>query len=316
MTDPQPGPAPEQPRPVPGRARRRAVRAYAARSSVPYSVAARQLDAVVAAGGRTLASHGRTVYPTGTDTHRLALVEDRDRRSGPARVQDARLAATLPAGRARHLSERFPPTRGEPGTGVGPLYAGAGRVDTLSLLYTVLAQEAPGLLPSAGDLAWAAEMGEETAIDMLCGDLDRAARLLLDGDRMGLHRRVREALAATQAHRTWQVRADATRLAGAYRLAMNPSDGPDGLPVIDGLALDGAQHILDAVLIVGDDGHAPGTRVRMLAQGRPGRTATIVGVRWAGGGPPVGYRVQPDGARRTVALDPQELVVLDTGRPR
>jgi hypothetical protein len=198
------------------RARRRAIREFARQADLPYAEAARQLAAAGLAPGETLASHGRTVYPTGADTHRRALIDAYARRPAAERVRDARRAADLPAGRAAHLADRFPPTRGDDGTGVGPLYHGAGRQGTLTLLYTVVGHEAPGLLPSPGDL-------------------------------------------------------------------------------------------LDAVLMVSDDGHAPGTRVRMLT--RSGDLATVVGVVWGSGGPPLRYRVRPDGGSPVLA-DPADLVVL------
>lgn len=278
------------------RARRRAIREFARQADLPYTEAARQLDAAGLAPGESLASHGRTVYPTGCDTHRRWLIDAYERRPATDRVRDTRRAADLPAGRAAHLADRFPPTRGDDGTGVGLLYHGEGRQDTLTLLYTVVGHEAPGLLPSAGDLAWEAEMGEETAIDTACAELDRAARLLLDDEGRDLWPRVDAALAGGATHPDWRVRDAAGRLAGWF-------DTMTDLP------LDGVRHILDAVLMVSDDGHAPGTRVRMLSGPHAGHLATIVGVVWGSGGPPLRYRVQPDGASAVLA-DPADLVVL------
>jgi hypothetical protein len=232
------------------------------------------------------------VYPTGADTHRRALIDAYARRPAAERVRDARRAADLPAGRAAHLADRFPPIRGDDGTGVGPLYHGAGRQDTLALLYTVVGHEAPGLLPSAGDLAWEAEMGEETAIDTACAELDRAARLLLDDEDRDLWPRVDAALAGGTTHPDWRVR-----------------DATARFPRTTDVPLGGVRHILDAVLMVSDDGHAPGTRVRILTGPHPGRLATIVGVVWGSGGPPLRYRVQPDGGSATLA-DPADIVVL------
>jgi hypothetical protein len=251
-------------RPATDRARRRAVRALAAQAGIPYSVAARRLD-----GALLPASEGRTVYPIGTDAHRQRLLDQRDRRPFAERLADTRRAADLPRGRARHLAERFPPTRGEPGTGVGPLYAGDGREGALALLYTLAGAETPGRVPSAGELAWAAELAEETAVDTLCAALDRSARLLLDS-------------------------------------------GSVPAPVGE-LALTGARDLLDAVLVVGDDGHAPGTRVRFAAGPHTGRTATIVGAVWGISGPPVLYQVHVDAGGRQVA-DPRTLVVLSACR--
>jgi hypothetical protein len=291
---------------VPDRARKRAVRAYSREAGVAYSEAARRLYPVAFARGERLASHGRTVYPPSNDTHRHRLVADRDRRPAADRIRDARRAADLPTGRAHHLAERFPPTRGEPGTGVGPLYHGEGREDTLALLYATAAHEAPGLVPSIGDLAWEAEMGEETAVDLACADLDRASRRLLDHDRPALLRRIETALEAGAGGRA------NARLAAAAAAALTVRDGPDGQPVVAGLPLDGVRHILDALLIVADDGHAAGTRVRIFAGPHRGRSGTIVGAHWGPSGPPLRYDVQPDG-RAPVAVEPNDLVVLANG---
>jgi hypothetical protein len=301
--------------PAPDRARKRAIRAQAAATGVPYSVAARLHDTVMRqaesaarvfnladwAGGETLADQGRTVYPASTDMHRHWLIEARARWSADHRVQDARRAADLPAGRAQHLVDRFPPTRGEEGTGVGLLYHGEGRPHALALLYCLVGHERPDLVPSAGDLAWEAELGEETAVDTACTELDRAARLLLDGDRESLGPRIADALAAGQVHRDWRVRETAIRLAADYSLGETPT--------MD-LPWDGVRQILDAVLVVGDDGHAPGTRVRMLVQPHGGRNATIVGAIWGRVGPPSQYEVYPDAAPPALLADPRDLVVL------
>jgi hypothetical protein len=303
-------------RPVPDRARRRAIRAEAARAGVPYNVAARTLAArgpaaggpVAPSGlapGEILASEGRTVYPAGSDTHRRWLVESRARWPLAQRLRDARRAADLPAGRAAHLVDRFPPTRGEPGTGVGPLYAGAGREDLLAMLYVVAAHEEPDALPDVGDLAWEAEMGEETAVDTACAVLDRAARRVLDGDRDRLPGRLADALAAARTAADWRLRAAAARSTAARLTAALRSAGPR-------LAVVGARQVLDAVLVVADDGHAPGTRVRLLLPADSARPGTIVGARWGPAGPPYRYLVVPDG-EPAVEADPDDLAVPAAG---
>jgi hypothetical protein len=283
--------------PVPDRARKRAIRAQAARADVPYSVAARQLDAAWLAPGELLASHGRTVYPAVDDTHRQSLIECRARLTKAQRVQDTRRAANLPTGRAGHLADRFPPTRGAQGTGVGLLYHGEGRQQALAVLYAVIAHEAPDVVPSAGDLAWQAELGEETAVDTACAVLDRMARLLLT-DHAGLVRRLDAVLAAGEASDGVMDRALDDPLT---RKLSQPAWRA---------SLDGARHILDATLIVADDGHAPGTRVRMLSAPFAGRTATIIGALWDRTGPPTGYEVWPDGAAAVATAHPNDLVVL------
>lgn len=147
-------------RSVTDRARRRAIRAHAAAHGVPYSVAARLLVA----------------QPGEADNHRAWLFAIRERRCFALRQQDTRLAADLPLGRAAHLVERFPP-------GEGPV---------LAMLYTLLQP----LYPSPEQLAWVAELGEETAVDFVCADLDRAARQLLDTDPWPLCTRIEAVLVA------------------------------------------------------------------------------------------------------------------------
>ena len=127
------------------------------------------------------------------------------------------------------------------------------------------------------DLPWTAELGEETAVDLACAGLDRVVRRLLDAERV--------------------------RLSAAFAFA-------------DDLSYDGARQILDGVLIVGDDGHAPGTRVRMLTAGS--HLATIVLAVWGPSGPPVGYVVQPDGSGPREDVAPDDLAVsfaADQGYP-
>ncbi|WP_285780654.1 hypothetical protein [Microtetraspora sp. NBRC 13810] len=316
---------------VAGRARKRAIRARMALTGVPYTLAARLLDSPPAEGAGTPACRGRTVYPATGDAHRRLLLDLRERRPFAQRVRDARLAADLPRGRAWHLAERFPPLHDEPGSppphegtgpphegsgplyeGTGPLYDGEGRQDVLALLYAMVAVETPALVPSAGDLAWTAELGEETAVDTACAVLDRAARMLLD-EGEHLWRRAGAALAAGRAHPHWRTRDEAERLSRALTLH-------DPLRRAT-LPLRGARQILDALLVVADDGHAPGTRVRINAGPYAGVTGTITGARWARdetalgavwqhGGPPRAYEVHPDRAPVEIVADPAGLLVL------
>jgi hypothetical protein len=220
----------KQRRSVPDRARRRAIRAHAERLGVSYSVAARLLRAQmpVPAGGR----HDR--LPSGVDEHREWLFAMRERRSFDVRVRDTRRAADLPLGRAAHLTERFPR--------VGPLHDDEGRRTTLAMLYTVLAHESPALLPPADELAWVAELGEETAVDFTCAAVDRGARLLLDEDRWRLWSRIEAAIVAGEASRDRQVRDAATMLGRELRT------------VLLRRSLDGARHTLDAILAAARDG--------------------------------------------------------------
>jgi hypothetical protein len=258
-------------RSVPDRARRRAIRALAAELGVAYSVAARLLkdQKPTPAEGR------RPRFPIGTDEHRAWMFAAREHRTYNCRVRDTRQAADLPLGRAAHLVGRFPPLRAT--AGIGPLYTGEGRETILAMLYAVLAHESPRLIPPRDELDWAAELGEEAAVDIPCATLDRAARHLLDQDRWQLWVRVDAALAAGENATDRRVRDAAIALGRELR-----STSLRG-------SVDGVRQILDALLVEPYDGHPPGTRVRVGK--RPG---TVVGADWAQSGPPTGYLVRLD----------------------
>jgi hypothetical protein len=258
-------------RSVPDRARKRTIRALAARLGVAYSVAARLLAAQTPAR----ADRRRPGFPIGADEHRAWMFAVREHRSFHSRVRDTRLAADLPLGRGAHLAVRFPPLRAT--SGIGPLYDGEGRQTTLAMLYAVLAHESPALLPTADELAWVAELGEEAAVDIACAALDRAARQLLNDDRWRLWTRVEAALAAGEAGADRRVRDAAITLGRELRsMSLRGSLG-------------GVRHILDAVLVEAYDGHPPGTRVRV-----GGLAGTVVGASWERTGPPTGYEVRLD----------------------
>ena len=283
---------PQRRRSVPDRARRRAIRALAAELGVAYSVAARLLAAQTPApSGRR-----RPGFPIGADEHRAWMFAVREHRSFHSRVRDTRLAADLPLGRGAHLAVRFPPLRAT--SGIGPLYDGEGRQTTLAMLFAVLAYESPALLPSADELAWVAELGEEAAVDIACAALDRAARRLLDDDRWRLWTRVEAALAAGEAGTDRRVRDAAITLGRELRsISLRGSLG-------------GVRHILDALLGEAHDGLPPGTRVRVGAL-----AATVVGARWEPTGPPVGYEVRLDGDPVTHVVTAGDLTPESTAEP-
>jgi hypothetical protein len=213
---------------VPDRARRRAIRAYAARLGVSYSVAARLLAAQKSRPSIGLPAEA----PALGGDHRAWLFALRESRRFDQRVRDTRLAADLPMGRAAHLAERFP----SPG--------GAHHATMLGLLYTVVVSESPSLVPAPTDLAWVAELGEEAAVDTVCTGVDRAARLLLDEDRWRLWVRVEAALASALAGADRRLRDAATELDGQFRSTVLRR------------SLDGARQTLDAVLSPDDAGRA------------------------------------------------------------
>jgi len=268
-------------RPVSDRARRRAIRAHAARAGVPYSVAARDLDGSVRL--ETPAGTGRTLYPAGADEQRRWLVAARRGWSYDLRVRDTRLAVQLPLGRAEHLAVRFPSMRIEGHL----LYDGEARETVLAMLYAAAGHERADAVPSTEELSWLAELGEEAAVDVAYASLDAAARALLDVDPWRLWSRIEAALVAAEASPERRLHWAAVTLRAELRsLALRRS-------------VDGARHTLDALLVSSRDGHAPGTRVRWLTLPRAGagparRTGTIVGARWGAAGRPVAYEVRLD----------------------
>lgn len=236
------------------RARRRAIRALATQLGVPYSVAARLI----------------------ADPHRALLFAHREQRPFHARVADTRDAADPPLGRAAHLVARFPRLR----TTAGRLYDGRDRQTVLAMLYAVLTHESPGLMPAAEELAWVAGLGEETAVDITCATLDRAARLLLDDDQWRLWTRVEAAL-------------DASDPRGEVAITL----GRELRTVSLRGSLPGARQTLDAVLLAAHQLKTPGAQA-----GLGGRTATVVGARWLAAGPPIAYEVRLDGDPRVQLL--------------
>jgi hypothetical protein len=276
---------------VSDRARRRTVRALAAQLGVPYSVAARLLAAHMPDADLGLRGDAGA-FPGEVDEHRTWLFALRERRSFDLRVRDTRLAADLPLGRAAHLVERFPALRQPP---AGPLYDGDARQSTLGMLYTVVAQESPAILPAAEDLAWVAELGEELAVDIICAGPDRAARLLLDGDRWPLWIRIEAALAAGEVGSDRRVRDAAITLGREFRTTILRR------------SLEGARNTLDALLVTDHDGHPPGTRVRLLAGGM----GTVIGALWCETGQPTGYEVRMDAGSAVLTVGVDDIAVLD-----
>jgi hypothetical protein len=240
-------------RAAPDRARRRAIRTLAAELGVPYSVAA-----------RLLSGPPKPRFPIGDDEHRAWMFAAREHRPYLSRVSDARQAADLPLGRAAHLTRRFPPLR----TAGGAFYSGEGRETALAMLYAVLLHESPQLRPTREELEWAAELGEESAVDLACAALDRAARLLLELESWRLWPRVEAALDGGEAGTDRGFR-DAARLLNR-ELRSTSLRG----------SLAGARQILDALLVEPYNGLPPGARTG---------DGIVVGVQWSPSGPPVDY---------------------------
>ncbi|MFG2042004.1 hypothetical protein [Dactylosporangium sp. NPDC048998] len=280
------------------------MRAHAAQAGVAYSVAARQLASAGLSPGETLGNAGRTVYPVALSRGRWSIIA-REERSAADKLAATRTASRLPAGRARHLTERFPP--GE--TAGLPFYTGDLRPELLAMVYLVVAHEAPGLVPAPLDLAWTAELGEETAVDTACADLDRAARALLDDHAAPRWDRIDAALAATQHHPEPATRYAADLLTLAHRRLCTPTEDKAGEPQVPPAPWQGVRQTLDALLIVTEDGHAPGTRIRLPGKGLR-REGTVLGAHWSSTGAPIAYDITLDDDATTRTVLPPEIAVL------
>jgi hypothetical protein len=259
-----------------------------------------------------LASTGRTVYPKAIDSGNRWTIASRERRSADEKAKDTRRAAQLPSGRALHLVNRFPAIDGPAGSGVGALYDGLGgpeRAAALAMLYLVLITNHPSIVPDLSELAWAASLGEETAVDLACTYVDRGARLLLDDTHDQLPHLIESALRVARTHRDPRIQHAAVRLTACYDALSTPrgyeSEEPPRLSLPRGV-----QQILDALLVVADDGHAPGTQVRVLAEDGMGAPGTITGVIWDEDGPPISYMVNIRGECGHSVLSPGNLVIL------
>ncbi|HEX6683709.1 MAG TPA: hypothetical protein VF062_12980 [Candidatus Limnocylindrales bacterium] len=280
-------------RSVTDRARRRAIRALAGRLGVAYSVAARLLAQPLRDAGAGIA----TLFPVGEDKHRAWLFAMREQRTYHLRLHDTRLAADLPLGRAAHLAERFPPLR-RLRAGFAPLYDGEGRQAAIAMLYAVLAHEAPTRLPAAEELDWVAGLGEETAVDLICAAVDRAARLLLDENPWRLFTRIETALAALM---------DSESRDAARTLS------PQFRTLIPRRSLAGARHTLDALLVAAHNGHhPPGAEVQLLGGPWEGRHAVVIGARWQEQGPPTHYEVRVDAAEAIVTVDATDVAAPES----
>ncbi|WP_432973138.1 hypothetical protein [Dactylosporangium sp. CA-233914] len=282
------------------------MRAHAAQTGVPYSIAARQLAAAGLSPGETLANTGRTVYPVALARGRWSIL-GREERTPEDKLAATRTAARLPAGRARHLTDRFPPGEFKE----LDFYGGDLRPELLAMVYLVVAHEAPGLIPAPLDLAWTAELGEETAVDTTCADVDRAARTFLTARAAARWHRIDAALAAAQHHPEPATRHAADLLTLAHRRLCTPTEDPAGDPRIPPAPWPGVRQTLDALLVIAEDGHAPGTRVRQPGKG-PRREGTVLGAHWFTTGGPIAYDIRLDDDPSTRTVLPSEIVVLPT----
>ncbi|WP_343954326.1 hypothetical protein [Nonomuraea longicatena] len=164
----------------------------------------------------------------------------------------------------------------------------------------MIAAEAPHLVPSAAELTWSADLGQASAVDVVCSLIDRTARLLLDTAPGELRHRARGALAVARASPDPQLRDAAEQLTAS--LDLDDVRGWHGLPFAE------ARQVLDALLVAPCSGHAPGIRIRFTSGARADTEATVIGAVWGMSGLPYAYKVRPDGGSVTIVTSPADLV--------
>lgn len=213
---------------------------------------------------------------------------------------EVRRAAELPGGRAEQLAQRGEKKLRDrtPGGRRTSFHAWEDRW-LLALVYAMLTNERPELLPDWSRLRAAVEADDLPTVDALMEPLDRAAARLMTKTPATWWGEVKPRLDAyadavgsdDREPTTWQeleARHVVERLVDRWRKAWVPAR--DGSGYVDPFAVRwlSPKDWLDARLVDEHGGHAPRTRVR-LDDGRP---AVVYAVEWGEDGPPVAYRVR------------------------
>jgi hypothetical protein len=228
-------------------------------------------------------------------------------------AHEARRATHLVGGRAWHLADRFTPLK--PKNHYGYVFGGMGvmsNVLALELLYLVALHEQPGLCPDPKHLAWVAELADTDAVDAACADLDRAVRLVVDGDYARLYdERIPAALAAGRTLSDRRRREEAERVAAGYHRATKVPYGYNnaGFPQYHGVQMRAARQVLDAALTATNGGYAPGNRAEITAGEHAGVAGLVIGIEWAASGPPAAYVIEARGVHPDLIV-PAALIQL------
>ncbi|MFD5589342.1 hypothetical protein ACFWII_36835 [Streptomyces sp. NPDC127063] len=284
---------------------KRAARDLAARESISYTAARRRLaDQRDGHKPPAVAPIASTLCPEGCDGsgHPGTVCwswRPADVKSGVR--WEVRRSAELPGGRAEQLAERVErPLQKAQGAQWAAYHSWEERW-LLALIYAMLADQRPELLPDRVRLRAAVEADDLAAVDALMEPLDRtAARLatkvpavwwgevkpLLDAYADTVESDDRDLLTVS-----WQeveARHVVGRLVERWRKAWVPVQKSNGYWDPPGVMWLSVKEWLDVRLVDQHGGHAPGARVR-FGDGRP---AVVYAVEWGEDGPPVAYRVR------------------------
>ncbi|MET9676412.1 hypothetical protein ABZY68_25455 [Streptomyces sp. NPDC006482] len=211
---------------------------------------------------------------------------------------EVRRAAELPGGRAEELAKRAERERGD-GTSSGRWASFHAAEDRwlLALVYAMLTDERPGLVPDRERLRVAVEANDLAAVDTAMEPLDRAAARLLTkvpavwwGEVKPRLDTYADAVESDDRELTTRQELDARHVVGRlverWRKAWVPVRNYNGYMESPGVMWLSAKRWLDARLLQEHGGH--GARVRL----RDGRPAVAYAAEWGEEGPPVAYRVR------------------------
>ncbi|WP_199828378.1 hypothetical protein [Streptomyces sp. XY533] len=209
-----------------------------------------------------------------------------------------RRAAELPGGRAEQLAQR---AEREDGTQSGRWASFHARETRwlLALVYALLTDERPELVPDRARLQAAVEADDLAAVDAAMEPLDRAAARLMTKVPAVWWGEVKPRLDAyadavesdgrdLTAWQEVESRHVVGLLVARWRKAWVPVRTGTGYLDSPGVLWIAVKGWLDARLVEEHGGHSPGARVRL----RDGRPAVVYAVEWGEEGPPVAYRVR------------------------
>ncbi|MEU3877657.1 hypothetical protein [Streptomyces sp. NPDC029704] len=246
--------------------------------------------------GRRFELHPDTArrrYEPRTDGERWAAASEG---WGPSmRARQLRMAAKV-SSRGLYLKERFPETTVR---GLIVFGNGHGRDIFLQLAYDAVLAQQPDLAPDAQTVAAAVADVDLAGINAAFAPLDRGVRLFLAQEPPTLWQDQLKAHVAALDKATGPAWQAGRGLVAYYHRATSEYTGVGGYPTSRGFPYQGACQTLDAVLVAGAGGHAPGSMVRL----RDGSRAYVLRVQWWGhDGGPDGYTLLPHDAGGAVDI--------------
>lgn len=211
-------------------------------------------------------------------------------------------AAGLPRSRVWSLGDRFAPNNQHGPNLRAPWF--------FALLYAMLLDEQPELVPDPRALRAAVELGDMAAVDLLMASLDRAAVRLIgavhvdqwrDVTQPRIEAFVKRTLSDDGPHarylngdiETWDITVreqlhDAVTLAERWQQSFTPTRNWDGYMGREGIIWHEPQKALDSVLLMHTGGHLINSVIEVDDE-----RLRIRAAEWGAEGPPVAYWTEP-----------------------